>query len=129
MNVKNATMFTRVRANAAVRLPNVRTAATCMALPPALAVAKNNFMEVKTITIYSTVTCPYCKLLKDWLGKNKVDYKNIFVDQNDAAADVMIKKSGQMGVPVTEVVYEDGKNEIVVGFDKPKLKKLLGIKD
>ena len=100
-----------------------------MALPPALAVAKNNFMEVKTITIYSTVTCPYCKLLKDWLGKNKVDYKNIFVDQNDAAADVMIKKSGQMGVPVTEVVYEDGKNENVVGFDKPKLKKLLGIKD
>jgi glutaredoxin 3 len=81
----------------------------------------------KSITIYSTMTCPYCKLEKQWLEKSGVKYKNIFVDEDDAASDEMIKKSGQMGVPVTEIIDEKGKGHIVIGFDKPKLAKLLGI--
>ena len=81
------------------------------------------------ITIYSTTTCPYCKIEKQWLDKNDVKYKNIFVDEDEAAADTMIKKSKQMGVPVTEIVEKDGKEHIVIGFDKTKLSKLLGIKE
>ncbi len=83
----------------------------------------------KAITIYSTVSCPYCRLLKDWRGKNKIDYKNIFVDQDEAAADKMIKLSGQMGVPVTVIVDQKNKTHIIVGFDKPKLAELIGIEE
>jgi Glutaredoxin and related proteins len=86
-------------------------------------------MEIKSLTIYSTVECPYCHLLKDWLGKKGIAYKNIFVDKDEKAADRMIQISGQMGVPVTEIFFTNGKNEIVVGFDKPKIAKLLNIKE
>ncbi len=80
------------------------------------------------IIIYSTTTCPYCKIEKQWLDKHDVKYKNIFVDEDEKAADVMIKKSKQMGVPVTEIVA-DGKETIIVGFDKPRLAELLGIRE
>lgn len=86
-------------------------------------------MEIKSITIYSTVTCPYCQLLKDWLEKKDVKYKNIFVDKDEKAAEQMIKESRQMGVPVTEIFFTNGKKEIVIGFDKPKIAKLLNIKE
>jgi glutaredoxin 3 len=83
----------------------------------------------KSVTIYSTVSCPYCKIEKQWLEKNDIKYKNIFVDENNDAADEMIKKSGQMGVPVTEIVPDKGKSHIIVGFDKAALSKALGIKE
>ncbi len=57
----------------------------------------------KTITIYSTTTCPYCRIEKQWLEKNGIKYKNIFVDEDEKAAEAMIKKSKQMGVPVTVI--------------------------
>ncbi len=81
------------------------------------------------ITVYSTTTCPYCKIEKQWLDKNDIKYTNIFVDEDEAAAEIMIKKSKQMGVPVTEIVGKDGKEQIIVGFDKPKLAEALGIKE
>jgi glutaredoxin 3 len=81
----------------------------------------------KNVTVYSTISCPYCRLEKQWFDKRGIKYSNIFVDENDDAADEMIKKSGQMGVPVTEISDAKGKHHIVVGFDRPKLAKLLGI--
>jgi glutaredoxin len=86
-------------------------------------------MEIKSVTVYSTVTCPFCRLLKDWFRKKDVKYANVFVDEDEAAADLMIKMSGQMGVPVTEIEFENGKKEIVVGFDKPKIAKILKIEE
>jgi alkyl hydroperoxide reductase subunit F len=83
----------------------------------------------KSITIYSTVNCPYCRLEKQWLEKNGIKYKNIFVDENGEAADEMIKKSKQMGVPVTIIASDKGKEQIIIGFDKPKLAEVLGIKE
>lgn len=83
----------------------------------------------KSITIYSTVSCPYCRLEKQWLEKSGVKYKNIFVDEDGAAADEMIKKSKQMGVPVTVIALEKGKEQVIVGFDKPALAKALAIKE
>lgn len=76
-----------------------------------------------SILVYSTPTCPYCKLAKDYMDEHKVTYGNIDVAADPAKADEMIKKSGQMGVPVIDV---DGK--IIVGFDKAALKEALGIK-
>lgn len=80
------------------------------------------------ITIYSTTSCPYCKIEKQWLDKNDIKYTNIFIDEDEKAAELLIKKSKQMGVPVTEIV-KDGKEHLVIGFDKPKLAELLEISE
>lgn len=79
-----------------------------------------------TITIYSTKTCPYCKMEKEYFDVKKISYTNIFVDEDDAKAEEMIHKSGQYGVPVT-VVEKDGKEEIIVGFDQKRLNEVIGI--
>ncbi len=73
------------------------------------------------ITIYTTPTCPYCKQAKEFLRERKVAFKEIDVAADSAAAQEMIEKTGQLGVPVIEV---DGK--LLVGFDKKKLEKMLG---
>ncbi len=78
-------------------------------------------MEVK---VFSTSSCPYCHLEKEWLTKNGVKFQDINVQHDQAAAEEMIEKSGQMGVPVTII---DGK-KVIVGFDKSRLAKELGIK-
>jgi glutaredoxin 3 len=75
------------------------------------------------VTVYSTQSCPWCKKVKAFLTENKVKFSDKDVGSDTKAAQEMIKKSGQQGVPVTEV---DG--NIVVGFDEAKLKKLLNLK-
>jgi len=72
------------------------------------------------VTIYSTPTCPYCKLAKEFLDKNKVNYKNVDVSKDPKAAQEMIDKSGQMGVPVIDI---GGKP--IIGFDQKALKAAL----
>lgn len=77
-------------------------------------------MEVK---VYSTQTCPYCHQLKHFLDENKIKYKDIDVGQDQQAGQEMIEKSGQMGVPVTEI---DG--DMILGFDVVTLKEKLKLK-
>ena len=76
------------------------------------------------VKVYSTLTCPYCFTLKEFLKKNNIEFEDIDVSQDKKALEEMVRKSGQMGVPVVEI---DG--EIVVGFDKEKISKLLNIKE
>jgi len=75
------------------------------------------------VIIYTTPTCVYCKMTKEFFKQNNVEFseKNVAVDAS--ARDDMIQKSGQMGVPVIDV---NGK--LVIGFDKLKLSELLEIK-
>lgn len=81
-----------------------------------------------TITVYSTTTCPYCKMLKDYLKEKNIVYIEKFVDQDDAAREEMMAASGGfLGVPFTIIVKDDGKKENVIGFDKGKINLLLGI--
>jgi glutaredoxin-like YruB-family protein len=68
------------------------------------------------VIVYSTTTCPYCVMAKQWLKDKKVEFDDINVGIDQEKAREMIKKSGQMGVPVIDV---DG--EIIIGFDRPKL--------
>ena len=77
---------------------------------------------MKNVKVYSTPTCPYCDMVKDFLKENGVKFKAVDVQSNREAAQEMIKKSGQMAVPVIEI---DG--EFVIGFDKVKLKELLNL--
>ncbi|MFH0763841.1 MAG: glutaredoxin domain-containing protein [Candidatus Omnitrophota bacterium] len=76
----------------------------------------------KKITVYSTSTCPFCVRVKQFLKDNFIQFEDIDVSENQDKAQEMIKKSGQMGVPVIEI---DG--GIIVGFDKEKIKEALGI--
>jgi glutaredoxin-like YruB-family protein len=76
----------------------------------------------KSVKIYTTPTCPYCLKAKDFLKENNIEFENIDVSQDSAKADEMIKKTGQMGVPVLDI---DG--EIIIGFDKERIKQVLGI--
>ena len=75
------------------------------------------------VTIYTTPTCVYCKMTKAFFKENNVQYEERDVSTDRTAADEMIQKSGQMGVPVIDI---DG--QILVGFDKEGLSKLLNIK-
>ena len=73
--------------------------------------------------IYTTPTCVYCRMTKEFFREKNVQYTEHNVAVDDKAREEMIQKSGQLGVPVIDI----GGN-IVIGFDKPKLAELLGIK-
>ena len=83
--------------------------------------------KIKEIKLYATFTCPYCKMEKNWLDSKGVKHKIIMVDLNPYEAQKMVEKTGQMGVPVTEITYESDKSDFVIGFDQQKLTKVLGI--
>ena len=77
---------------------------------------------MKDVTIYSTPTCHFCHMAKEFFKANNVAYT-----EHDVASDldqrkIMIEKSGQMGVPVITIG-----DELTVGFDQPKIAKLLGL--
>jgi glutaredoxin-like YruB-family protein len=76
----------------------------------------------KSVKVYSTPTCPWCIRAKQFLQENNIVFQNIDVSANQQAVDELMQKSGQMGVPVLDV---DG--EIIVGFDKERIKQSLGI--
>ncbi|RJR28140.1 glutaredoxin family protein [Candidatus Microgenomates bacterium] len=76
---------------------------------------------MKTI-IYSTTTCPYCKMLKNYLEEKGVAFEEKKVDLDDLAKEEMMKASGGfLGVPFTVVTREDGSQDTVVGFDKKRI--------
>lgn len=77
---------------------------------------------MKQVTVYSTASCPWCIRVKQFLKENNIEFTDIDVSVNQQAAELMIQKSGQMGVPVLDI---EGK--IIVGFDKEKIKAELGI--
>ncbi len=77
----------------------------------------------KSVIIYSTPTCTYCKQAKLFFKEHKIKFKEVDVSSDQKAAREMITKSGQMSVPVIEI----GK-DIILGFNKDKIKQALGIK-
>ncbi|OGO02542.1 MAG: NrdH-redoxin [Chloroflexi bacterium RBG_13_54_8] len=79
-------------------------------------------MTPKEVRVYSTPTCAYCKAAKKFLEDKGIAYKDLNVGEDKAAREEMIRRSGQMGVPVIDI---DG--EIVVGFDQKQLKQKLGL--
>ena len=77
---------------------------------------------VKNVTVYSTPTCPFCIRAKQYLKENNVQFTEFDVGSDPKKAQEMIDKSGQMGVPVIDI---EGK--IIVGFDKEKIREVLGL--
>jgi len=73
-----------------------------------------------SVIVYSTPTCVYCKMVKKYFESRNVKFEEIDVSRDREAAAEMVRKSGQMGVPVVDI---DG--TIIVGFDKDKIDSLL----
>ncbi len=78
------------------------------------------------VTIYSTPTCGYCTMAKDFLQEKGVEYEEIDVSVDQQKAQAMVEKTGQMGVPVI-IIEKDGQEEVLVGFDQVQLTNLLGL--
>jgi glutaredoxin 3 len=76
--------------------------------------------KMPKVTVYSTPTCPWCVRAKEFLKENKIAYEDVNVAADQNAAQEMVEKSGQMGVPVIAI---DG--QYIVGFDKNAIKKAL----
>ncbi len=84
-------------------------------------------MSAPTITIYSTATCGFCKMLKGYLQDKGIDYNELHADQDPKVAQDLYDKSGQLGVPFT-IIEKDGKTEQILGFDRKKIDEILEIK-
>ena len=72
------------------------------------------------ITMYSTPTCGYCVKAKDYFRQNKIPFTEHNVASDQRRADEMMRKSGQMGVPVIDV-----HGKIIVGFNQPEIERAL----
>ncbi len=78
---------------------------------------------VKRVIVYSTPTCSWCNTLKSWLKKEGITFSDVDVSKDQKAAEAMVKKSGQQGVPQTDI-----NGRVVIGFNQPMLKELLEIR-
>jgi len=77
---------------------------------------------MKKVTVYSTPTCPYCVMAKEYLKSKSVPFDDVNVAMDRARAQEMIDKSGQMGVPVLDI---GGK--IIIGFDRTAIDSALSV--
>ncbi len=84
--------------------------------------AHNQTIMDKTVTIYSTPTCHFCQMTKEFLKEKGISYTDFNVASDIEKRQEMIQKSGQMGVPVIFVG-----DEMIIGFDQEKLVSSLGI--
>ena len=85
-------------------------------------------MAKVTVKVYSTKTCPWCVKAKDYLKENKIKYEELDVGSDENARNDMVKKSGQLGVPVIEIAKEgEEKPTIIIGFDQEALDEALGL--
>lgn len=75
------------------------------------------------VLVFTTPSCPWCGRAKSYLREQGVRFREIDVSRDAAAARDLVRRSGQMGVPVIEI---DGKP--IVGFDRPKIDRLLGLR-
>ncbi|MDW8325399.1 MAG: glutaredoxin domain-containing protein [Anaerolineales bacterium] len=75
------------------------------------------------VIIFSTPTCAFCNQAKAYFRQRGIRFQDVDVSRDPAAARDMVRRSGQQGVPVIDI---GGK--IVVGFDRPKINQLLGLK-
>jgi glutaredoxin-like YruB-family protein len=81
--------------------------------------AANKFPRV---IMFSTPTCTYCRKAKQYFRKKQVPFRDVDVSKDQAAARDMVRRSGQQGVPQIQIG-----NQVIVGFDRPKIDRLLGL--
>jgi glutaredoxin-like YruB-family protein len=80
-------------------------------------------MNMPRVIVYSTPSCPWCNATKRYLRERGIRFYDVDVSKDKKAAEEMVRKSGQMGVPVIDI-----NGHIIIGFDRAKIDKLLGLK-
>ncbi len=75
------------------------------------------------VIVFSTPTCPWCTRAKNYLRSQNMPFRDVDVSKDPAAARDLVRRTGQMGVPVVEI---DGKP--IVGFDQAEIDALLGLR-
>ncbi|HIE57049.1 MAG TPA: NrdH-redoxin [Anaerolineales bacterium] len=84
--------------------------------------AKNKSTKKQRVILFTTPTCTYCKKAKRYLRERGVSFKDVDVSKDSKAARDMVRRSGQQGVPQILIG-----NKVIVGFDRPKIDRLLGL--
>ncbi len=84
--------------------------------------ASGEMKPQRNVTVYTTPTCTWCTTIKRHLDHHGVRYREVNVAADQKAAEEMVRKSGQQGVPQTDI-----NGQIIVGFDKTRINSLLGI--
>ena len=79
------------------------------------------------VKIYSTTTCPYCKMLKSYLQEKGVAYEEILLDEQPDQIQKSIDTCGSQGIPCIHIIKDDGTEVSIMGFDKPKINEALGL--
>jgi glutaredoxin 3 len=72
------------------------------------------------ITLYSTPSCTYCRKAKEWFRENRIRFQEFDISRDQRRADEMVRKSGQMGVPVIDI-----NGRVIVGFNQPEIERAL----
>ncbi|EKD91052.1 MAG: glutaredoxin-like protein, YruB-family [uncultured bacterium] len=76
------------------------------------------------VTVYSTTTCPFCRMLRDYLYSKSIQYEDVLLEEHPDRVDEAVSNSAHMGVPVTVVINDDGSKQTVIGFNKEKLDQI-----
>ncbi len=76
------------------------------------------------VIVFSTPTCTYCNAAKRYFREHNVKFRDVDVSKDPTAARDMVRRSGQQGVPQIDIG-----GRIIVGFDRPKINQLLGLKE
>lgn len=79
-------------------------------------------MEQKTVIVYSTPTCAFCHMAKEYFTQNNVAFTDHNVATDLEKRQEMLELTGQMGVPVIKIG-----DDIVIGFDQGHIAELLGL--
>ena len=79
------------------------------------------------VIVYSTTTCPYCKLLKEYLRSRQIEFEDISLDQQPEKIQAYLDTCGNRGVPCTHVISDDGAEATILGFDKARIDETLGL--
>jgi glutaredoxin len=85
-------------------------------------------MATPKVTVYSTTTCMYCHMLKEYLESHGVDYIDVELDKQPEEIQAFIDTCGSRGVPCTHIERDDGTEEQILGFDQAKIDAALGLK-
>lgn len=76
---------------------------------------------MKKITVFSTTTCAYCPMVKEWLKKKGLEYEEVVLDKDPSRQQEVMEKSGSMSVPITIVEQDNGMEQVVIGFNPGQL--------
>lgn len=79
------------------------------------------------VKVFSTSTCPYCKMEKEFLERNNISFESVSVESDPLSYTELLEKTKQTGVPVTEISFADERKEYIIGYNEKRLAEIFGV--